>query len=139
MPNIEIQIDEYNNAPEGTILVKKSGRFVPTTKEELLVDIYEKLKQFDDLENTFKVFTNYHKHFNKYARSHFQLVFNAFKTKVMEGEIEIESEEILTLDEKVAKGEIAVKDAVDQHPFLKERFEELFSNDKEETVEFPEL
>lgn len=135
---IDVNMTSIKNAKEEQILVAKDGKWYAVPKKDFLEAEFKKQNEINDLKIEFKNFKAYHKHFIKYAKSHFQVVFNAFKLKALTGEIEVEDEELLTLDDKVASGELSVEQALEKHEFLKTRFEFLFGDDKQ-AVEFPEL
>ena len=133
-----VGIKEYANAKEGSLLIKRNGKWVTTTFEELNKTNNEKLKKLDELEIKIKGLSENSKHFIKYAKSHFLVVFNYFKIKILAGEIDVLDEEILKLDELVLNNQISVQDALNKHELLKEIFNKLYSDNKE-MIEFPEV
>lgn len=138
MSHIAIDFDDYQKAKEGSLLIKRGSSFVPITFEELNKENAEKLSKYGDLEARFSALSRESKHFVKYALSHFLVVFNYFKIKILSGEIDETDEEILRLDEAVLNGEIKVEEAIEKHPFIKEVFEKLYLKESE-MIEFPEV
>lgn len=138
MPQVNVELGEYVNAKEGSLLIKKNGRWVVTSFEELNKNNEEKLKKIAKLESDFNLLAKNNKHFVTYAKSHFMVVFNAFKIKVLSGDLDVEDEEVLKIDETVLNDEISVQDALEKHEFLKETFAKIYL-DKKETIEFPEV
>ena len=126
------------NAKEGSLLIKKNGKWLVTSFEELNKNNEEKLKKIAKLESDFDALARNNKHFVTYAKSHFVVVFNAFKIKVLSGDLDVEDEEVLKLDEAVLNDEISVQEALERHEFLKETFAKIYL-DKKETIEFPEV
>lgn len=138
MAKIEVELEEFTKGKEGSILIKKNGKWGFTTFDELNKENADKLKKFDGLKGDFDALARNNKHFVTYAKSHFMVVFNAFKIKVLSGDLDVEDEEVLKLDEAVLNDEISVQDALEKHEFLKETFAKLYL-DKKETIEFPEV
>ena len=138
MPQINVELGEYVNAKEGSLLIKKNGKWLVTSFEELNKNNEEKLKKIAKLESDFDALARNNKHFVTYAKSHFVVVFNAFKIKVLSGDLDVEDEEVLKLDEAVLNDEISVQEALERHEFLKETFAKIYL-DKKETIEFPEV
>lgn len=138
MAKIEIELEEFTKGKEGSILIKKNGKWGFTTFEELNKENADKLKKFDGLKGDFDAFARNNKHFVTYAKSHFMVVFNAFKIKVLSGDLDVEDEEVLKLDEEVLSDKLSVEEALEKHEFLKETFAKIYL-DKKETVEFPEV
>lgn len=134
---IEIVLSDYVGAKDGSLLIRKNGKWHATTFDELNKHNKKELSKIDDLQRQFDVLAEHTKHFKKYAISHFLVVFLLFKTKVMEGEIELEDESLLQLDSKVITKEISVKDALAKHEYLQTTFESIFNDD--ETIVFPEV
>ena len=138
MPQINVELGDYVNAKEGSLLIKKNGKWLVTSFEELNKNNEEKLKKIAKLESDFDALARNNKHFVTYAKSHFVVVFNAFKIKVLSGDLDVEDEEVLKLDEAVLNDEISVQEALERHEFLKETFAKIYL-DKKETIEFPEV
>ena len=138
MAKIEVELEEFTKGKEGSILIKKNGKCGFTTFDELNKENTYKLKEFDGLKGDFDALARNNKHFVTYAKSHFMVVFNAFKIKVLSGDLDVEDEEVLKIDEAVLNDEISVQDALEKHEFLKETFAKLYL-DKKETIEFPEV
>lgn len=138
MSRINIDLNDRLKAKEGDLLVFKNGKWIPTSFKELNKENEEKLAKFSELDYKFETLARNNKHFVKYALSHFMVVFNYFKIKVLSGEIDVTDEELLHLDEKVLSREISVQDAIEMHPLLKETFTRLYL-EKREMIEFPEV
>lgn len=138
MGKINIELDDYLNAKDGSLLIKKNGKWVTTNFNELNRANKNELDKVDDLSRKFDALARNNKHFVVYAKSHFLVVFNYFKSKILSGDIDVFDEEILKLDEAVLNDEISVKDAIEKHDFLKNAFTKLYLNEKE-MKEFPEV
>ena len=138
MAKIDIELKDYVNAPDGSLLIKKNGKWVVTDFEEVNKINEEKFKNFENLATDFEALARNSKHFVDYAKSHFLVVFNYFKIKILSGEIDVVDEEILKLDEAVLNEKISVEEAIKKHEFLKSVFEKLYLSDKE-MKEFPEV
>lgn len=134
---IEVLLPDYKNAPDGSLLVKEKGVWKITSFKELNKENEEELKQLPLIKQEITNVKEYQKHFKVYAKSHFLVVFNLFLSKVINGDIDCDDDEILTLDSKVIQGEISVENAIEKHEYLKTTFESVF-NDRE-TIEFPEV
>ena len=66
------------------------------------------------------------------------VVYNYFKIKVLSGEIDVNDEELLKLDEAVLNNKISVEDALKKHEFLEEAFNKIYLNEKD-VLAFPEV
>lgn len=137
MAQINVELQDYVNAKDGSLLIKKGGKWVITSFEELNKQNSEKLKSLEHLEPDFQALARNNKHFIKYAKSHFMVVFNSFKIKILSGEIDETNEEVLKLDESVLNNEISVEEALKKHPFLQETFDKIYQD--KEMIEFPEV
>lgn len=138
MAQVNIEISDYVNAKDGSILIKKNGKWVITNFDELNKGNVEKLNKLGLLSNEVEALKKNAKHFVVYAKSHFLVVFNYFKIKILSGEVDVLDEGLLKLDEAVISGEISVEDAIQKHDLLLKVFNELYLNNKE-TKEFPEV
>ena len=138
MARINVELDDYVNAKDGSLLIHKNGKWQLTNFEELNKNNAEKLHEVEKLKSDFDALARSNKHFVRFAKSHFMVVFNCFKIKVLSGELDVVDEEILNLDEKVLNDEINVKEALKKHEFLQETFDKIYSKEKE-MVEFPEV
>lgn len=138
MAIIEIELKEYANAKDGSLLIKKGGKWVLTTFEELNKVNSELRKVVDSVKTDMDSMKRYSKHFVDYAKSHFLVVFNYFKIKILAGEIDVTDEEILKLDEDVLSDKLSVEEALEKHEFLKDVFAKLYLN-KNDMKEFPEV
>ena len=131
MGKIQIELDDYVKAPNGSLLIKKNGKWVTTTFEELSKNQSEKLKQIEDIDSKVENLSRNVKHFKVYAKSHFMVVFNAFKIAILGGSIDVADKELLDLDKAVVGGKIPVEEAIKMHPFLEQLFNELYVNAEE--------
>ena len=138
MAKVLIELKEYLDKNNDSVLMRKNGEWVLVKFDELNKDNLKKFEKLDSLEVDFKALARNTKHFVKYAKSHFLVVFNYFKVKILSGEIDVIDEEILKLDEKVLNDEISVQDALAKHEFLQTTFDKVFSNEKE-MLTFPEV
>ena len=121
---------ELENAAEGSLFIKKGNKLVSVSFKELSKDLESKcndalnIKQKADAneKNIYKLSIE----LETLVKSHFITVFSLFELKALKGEIEIDDENLLNLDEEVVSGRLSVKDAVMKHPYLKETYESLF-------------
>jgi len=137
MAEINIELKEYVNAKDGSLLIRKNGKWVLTNFEELNKENQKKLSEIDNLKIELKAVEDNAKHYVVYAKSHFLVVFNYYKIKILAGEIDYD-EELVGLDEKVISDEISVEEAVNKNDFIKSVYEKLYLNNKE-LKEFPEV
>ena len=138
MAKIEVELKDYVNAKDGSLLIKRNGKWEVTTFEELNKDSKKLENKLNVLENDLESMKRYSKHFVVYAKSHFLVAFNYFKIKVLSGDLDVVDEEVLRLDEAVLNNEISVEDALDKNDFLKHVYNQLYL-DGEEMKEFPEV
>lgn len=131
MGKIQIELDDYVKAPNGSLLIKKNGKWVTTTFEELSKNQSEKLKQIEDIDSKVENLSRNVKHFKVYAKSHFMVVFNAFKIAILGGSLDVTDKDLLDLDEAVILDKISVEDAVKKHPFIEMLFNKLYVNAEE--------
>lgn len=137
MAQINIELHDYVDAKDGSLLIKKNGKWAVTNFEELNKENAEKLKSLEQLKPDFDALARNNKHFIKYAKSHFMVVFNTFKIKILSGDIDETDEEVLKLDEAVLNDEISVEEALKKHQFLQETFDKIYQD--KEMIEFPEV
>lgn len=130
---IKILLNDYEKAPEGSLLIKKGEHFVPISFDELIKEEKSKIKELEKIPEKLKGVERNINHFQTYAKNHFLLVFNSFKIKILGGEIDVRERELLELDDAVLNDKISVKDAIEKHPYLKELFTKLYIN-KEDTL-----
>lgn len=123
---IQILLNDYVNAPDGSLLIKKGNRWVPISFDELNKREIKKLKELENLPEQIQGVARNINHFSVYAKSNFIVVFNSFKIKVLGGELDINDNKLLDLDKAVLKGEISVKDAIERHPYINSLFNELY-------------
>lgn len=138
MPTIEVEVKDYANAPDGSLLIKKNGKWIVTSFAELNKDNKKALEDVKTLEQDVQTLKRSSRHYVKYAKSHFLVVFNYLKGKILSGDIDVTDEEVLKLDEAVLSGKISVEEAIEKHPKLKEVYHQLYLDEKE-TVEFTEV
>lgn len=138
MAQVNIELGDYLNAKEGSLLIKKGGKWVTTSFEELNKANAAKFKDLEELKCNYLGLKENARHFVVYAKSHFLVVFNYFKIKILSGEIDCNDEEVLKLDEAVLNDEISVEEALTKNEFLSEIYEKLYL-DKKELKEYPEV
>lgn len=137
MPELNVELGEFKNAKEGSLLIKANGRWKPISKEELLKDETQKLEKIKSEMLTLK---GNQKHYKVYAKSHFMNVYAVFLAKVIAGTIECPTdEELFELDKKVLKNELTVEEAIEKHEYLKQAFTELYLKDETEKLGFNEV
>lgn len=125
MGKVEILVDDYKGLKEGDLIIFKNGRWSTTSFDELAKNQKEKINKIKNVENKVDNLSRNVKHFTIYAKSHFMVVYNSFKTKVLGGTLEM-NEYLVDLDEKVLNDQISVQDALNLHPYLLETFNKLF-------------
>ena len=138
MAKIDIELGDYVNAADGSLLIKKNGHWTVTSFAELNKVNDPKFKGLEELKSNYLGLKNNAKHFVTYAKSHFLVVFNYFKIKILSGELDVLDQEVLRLDEAVLNGKISVEEAIEKHEFLKETYKKLYLDEKE-TKEYPEV
>lgn len=138
MASIQVTFDSYKQAKDGSLLIKKGDKWIPTSFEELNKENSKKLKEIDSLKIEFDVLKESAKHFKIYAKSHFMVVFIRFMQKVMVGDIDVEDEELLKLDDLVLNGEVSVEEALEKHEFLKSTFNKTYLS-SEDVAEYSEV
>lgn len=129
---------EFEKAPDGSLFVKRGKELVAVSFDEVAKSLKGEINKVGKLEEKINDMGKTIAHFKKLAKSHFIVVFNLFANKVISGELEIEDEELLKLDQKVINNEISVEDALKCHEFLENTFNALFL-DGEQIVRFPEI
>lgn len=138
MAEINIELKDFVNAKDGSLLIKRDGRWQVTTFDELNKANEKRINKITDLELELEALKRNSKHFVVYAKSHFLVVFNSFKNKILSGEIDTTDEDLLNLDSKVISDEISVEEAITKHEFLLNTYTKLYL-EKKETIEFPEV
>lgn len=134
-----LSISEFEKAAEGSIFIKKNGQLVGVNKKEFLKELKPIKQSINKIEESQAAINKMNKFFDLYSKPHFQVVFNAFMINVILGTIEVEDDSTLKLDELVCKDMITVQAALEKHTFLKEKFNELFINNKKELKGFWEV
>ena len=139
---INISVDALTKAKEGTILIRKNGKWIAIepSKVQALVNLDNRIKDLENLPADFRVLAENNKHFKLYAKSHFLVIYQSFSIKVLTGDIELtegQEEALLGIDEKVINGEVSVEQALELHTYLKETFIKVFASS--EIVEFPQV
>lgn len=137
MPEVNIELGEFKNAKDGSMLIKRKGKWVATSKEELLK---EQCAELEKIKSEMLTLKGNQKHYKVYAKSHFMNVYAVFLAKVIAGTIECPTdEELFVLDKKVLKNELSVEEAIEKHEYLKEAFTELYLKDETEKLGFNEV
>ena len=137
---INISVDALTKAKEGSILIRKGGKWIAAEPSAILSKLDKRLASLETLPNDFKVLTENNKHFKLYAKSHFLVIYQSFSIKVLTGDIELTEDQEIALegiDSKVISGEVSVEAALELHPYLKETFIKVFASS--EIVEFPQV
>lgn len=119
----------FEKAEEGSLFIKKNNNLVPVSFDELSKPIKKEFAKMTELDFKVSVISKCLSNFEKLAKRHFIVVFNLFATKVYNGELEIEDDELLKLDEKVLNNELSVEDALNKHEYLKETFDLLYGEE----------
>ena len=137
---INISVDALTKAKEGSILIRKDGKWIAAEPSTILSKLDKRLANLETLPNDFKILTENNKHFKLYAKSHFLVIYQSFSIKVLTGDIELTEDQEIALegiDSKVISGEVSVEAALELHPYLKETFIKVFASS--EVVEFPQV
>lgn len=132
---VNVELKEYNKAPDGSLLIKRNGKWNTTTVAELLKPQADIIKA---LATNLEALCRNSKHFTKYAKSHFMVAFNTFKIKVLTGEIDMPDEETMKLGDAVLNDEITVANALEKDVRIKDIFTKIYLSNKD-MVEFPEV
>ena len=121
---------EFERAPENSLFIKKGNDLVAVSFDELAKALNAKCDGVLNFKHKVNVISKSLAEFKKLSKRHFITVFTLFELKVLKGELEVNDEEILNLDEKVLKDEISVEQAVNEfHPYLKETFNALYGKE----------
>lgn len=120
---------EFEKARDGDLFVKQGDKLVAVSPSSLTAELKKELQKVPELEQELKVVGKHITKLEKLAKKHFIIVFTLFELKALKGEIEVE-EELLSLDEKVISGEMAVEEAVNKHEYLQKTFNALFREGK---------
>lgn len=143
---INVSPENIDKAPIGWIVAKaERGRLVLIDPSTITKELAKKVDKALEAVSTFNAFTKHVKHFKTLCKSHFVNAFTLFKTKVMEGELEIEDESPLALCDQVLSGEKKVSEALNANNDLKAIFVSIYGDyDESEEAdgdikEFPEV
>lgn len=121
---------EFEKAPEGSLFIKKGNKLIGVSFDTLAEKLNEKCESVLnhkalEKSNADKI-DEISTYLQSLAKSHFISVFSLFELKALKGEIDVENEELLNLDEKVLNDEMSVEEALDSHEFLKTTYNKLF-------------
>lgn len=143
---IVITPENLDDAKAGYIVVKNDkGKLVLVDPSFITSDIKGEVAKALDAVCQFEAFTRHVKHFKKLCKSHFINAFLLYKTKAMEGEIEVRNPALLYADEAVLKGEKTVLQALEENNILNKIFIDIYGpyaiedQSEEETACFPEV
>lgn len=121
---------EFEKAPEGSLFIKKGNKLIGVSFDTLAEKLNEKCESVLnhkalEKSNADKI-DEISTYLQSLAKSHFISVFSLFELKALKGEIDVEDENLLNLDEKVLNDEMSVEEALDSHEFLKTTYDKLF-------------
>lgn len=121
---------EFEKAPEGSLFIKKGNKLIGVSFDTLAKKLNEKCESVLnhkalEKSNADKI-DEISTYLQSLAKSHFISVFSLFELKALKGEIDVEDENLLNLDEKVLNDEMSVEEALDSHEFLKTTYNKLF-------------
>lgn len=143
---IVVTPENLDDAKPGYIVVKnEKGKLVLANPSFITEDLKKEVDKFSDSICQFEAFTRHVKHFKKLCKSHFINAFLLYKTKAMEGEIEVRDPSLLYADEAVLNGEKTVLQALEENNILNKIFIDIYGpyaiEDQcdEETACFPEV
>ena len=138
--------ENIDKAPIGWIVAKaERGRLVLIDPSTITKAAEDKADKALEAVSRFDAFTRHVKHFKTLCKSHFVNAFTLFKTKVMEGEVEIKDESALALCDQVLSGEKKVSEALNANDDLKAIFVSIYGEYDEneeadgDTKAFPEV
>lgn len=134
---ISIAVREYDEAPAGSILIKKAdGKWYPVDFEILNARNNERLIRLEKLPTRMGKLEKYSKRFVKYAKSHFLVLTNQLLVRGLYDK-EIDAEQITQAQDDVIANKKDVQTAIKELNIEKE-FNELYGNENE-LEEYPEV
>lgn len=138
--------ENLEEARPGYIVVKnEKGQLVLADPSFIVEELRKEVKEAANAVYRFDAFTRHVKHFKTLCKSHFINAFLIYKTKAMEGEIEVPNAAFLYADDAVLNGEKTVLQALQENNILNDIFIKIYGEydaeeDKEgETLTFPEV
>lgn len=126
---INIPIQNYVDAPDGSMLIRKDGKWELLLFEEINKENVSRIESLEKIPAQLENMANNILHFSIYAKSHFIVVFNSFKIKILGGDITVADEELLHLDQLVLEDKISVEEAIKKHEYLEATFNALYIED----------
>ena len=138
--------ENLDEAKPGYVVIKnEKGQLVLADPSFIVENLRKEVREAADAVDRFDAFTRHVKHFKTLCKSHFINAFLVYKTKAMEGEIEVPNAAFLYADDAVLNGEKTVLQALQENNILNEIFIKIYGEydaeeDKEgETLAFPEV
>lgn len=119
---------EFEKAKDGSLFIKKGKKLVEVSFDELAENLKKEVLKIVNTEQKVNALSKCLSQVKKYSKKHFITAFSLFELKALKGEIEVEDETLLELDEKVLSGELSVEEAIEKHEYLKTTFEELYGD-----------
>lgn len=134
---INVAVREQNEAPIGSLLIKKDdGKWYPVSFETLNSKNNARLLKLEKLPVKFNNLVKYNKKFVKYAKSHFLVVANHLLIRGLYDK-EIDGEQVAQVIDDVIANKKDVQTAIKDLNIEKE-FNELYGNENE-LEEYPEV
>lgn len=138
--------ENLDEAKPGYVVIKnEKGHLVLADPSFITADLRKEVGEAASAVDRFDAFTRHVKHFKILCKSHFINAFLIYKTKAMEGEIEVPNAAFLYADDAVLNGEKTVRQALQENNILNDIFIKIYGNyDAEEetegeTLTFPEV
>lgn len=138
--------ENLDEAKPGYVVIKnEKGQLVLVDPSFIVENLRKEVREAANAVDRFDAFTRHVKHFKTLCKSHFINAFLIYKTKAMEGEIEVPNAAFLYADDAVLNGEKTVLHALQENNILNDIFIKIYGEydaeeDKEgETLAFPEV
>lgn len=142
---VTVTPENLEDAKPGYIVMKaENGKLVLADPSYITDQICSEVRNAIDAVDRFDAFTRHVKHFKKLCKSHFINAFLLYKTKAMEGEIEVPDAAFLYADEAVLNGEKTVRQALAENNLLNDLFVKIYGeygdeDEEGDTLAFPEV
>ena len=138
--------ENLDEAKPGYVVIKnEKGQLVLADPSFIVEGLRKEVSEAKNAVFQFDAFTRHVKHFKTLCKSHFINAFLIYKTKAMEGDIEVADAAFLYADDAVLKGEKTVLQALKENNILNQIFISIYgeyedAEEKEEEIKcFPEV
>lgn len=143
---VAVTPDNLGEAKPGYIVAKsEKGRLLLVDPSYITEPLREEIRQVAESVYRFDAFTRHVKHFKKLCKSHFMNAFLVYKTKAMQGDIEVRDMSLLYADDAVLSGAKSVRQALAENNILNDIFVKIYGEygDEDEAegdeLSFPEV